>query len=66
MKPQKVDDKIIEVVAHKGSIHLIQIKAGTLASTQHTQHARRIYTTLTIVSFMQACPSRYRWGRGRR
>jgi hypothetical protein len=28
MKPQKVDDKIIEVVAHKGSIHLIQIKAG--------------------------------------
>lgn len=29
MKPQKVDDKIIEVVAHKGSIHLIQIKAGT-------------------------------------
>lgn len=30
IRPQKVDDKIIEVVAHKGSIHLIQIKAGAV------------------------------------
>jgi hypothetical protein len=33
-KPQKVDDKVLEVIGHKGSIHLVQIKAGVSRAFQ--------------------------------
>jgi diacylglycerol kinase (ATP) len=39
-KPQRVDDKVVEVIAHKGSIHLVQIKAGVSRAYQLGQGRR--------------------------
>lgn len=39
-KPQRVDDKVVEVIAHKGSIHLVQIKAGVSKAYQLGQGRR--------------------------
>jgi len=39
-KAQKVDDKVLEVIAHKGSIHLVQIKAGVSRAFQLGQGRR--------------------------
>jgi diacylglycerol kinase (ATP) len=39
-KAQRVDDKVVEVIAHKGSLHLVQIKAGVSRAYQLGQGRR--------------------------
>jgi len=39
-KAQYVDDKVLEVIAHKGSLHLVQIKAGVSRAFQLGQGHR--------------------------
>lgn len=39
-KPQRVDDGVVEIIGHKGSIHLVQIKAGVSRAFQLGQGRR--------------------------
>jgi hypothetical protein len=51
-KRQQVDDKLLEVVAHKGSINLVQIKAGVSKALQLGQ-GKDIYLKTTAPVTMQ-------------